>query len=68
MTVAVAAGPSFDAPKPLFQTRVPAVVHANRRNYVATRDGRRFLINTQTTDVGPNPITIVLNWTAGLKK
>jgi Tol biopolymer transport system component/predicted Ser/Thr protein kinase len=62
MAVAVGTGPSFDVPKPLFQTRVPAVVHANRTNYVASRDGRRFLVNTQTADAPPNPITLMLNW------
>ncbi len=32
------------------------------------KDGRRYLVNTQTGDPPPNPITVVLNWTAGLKK
>ncbi len=67
MAVAVGPGPSFGVPKPLFQTRVPAGVSAVRTNYVPTRDGQRFLINTQTSDPPPNPITVVLNWTAGLK-
>ena len=32
-------------------------------------DGRpRFLINTQTSDPSTTPITVVLNWTVGLKK
>ena len=35
---------------------------------VPARDGQRFLVNTQTGDPVPNPITIVLNWTAGLIK
>jgi Tol biopolymer transport system component/predicted Ser/Thr protein kinase len=68
MAVTVGAGPSFEVPKPLFQTRVPAGVTANRMHYVPSRDGRRFLVNTQTGDPAPNPITVVLNWTAGLKK
>jgi len=68
MAVPVGAGPLFDIPKVLFQTRVPAGVHANRTHYVATRDGRRFLINTQSGEPAPNPITIVLNWTAGPKR
>jgi hypothetical protein len=37
-------------------------------HYVPTRDGRRFLVNTQVGEPTPNPITIVLNWTAALKK
>ena len=50
-------------------------VYANMKNVlifsgsnVPARDGQRFLVNTQTGDPAPNPITVVLNWTAGLKK
>jgi Tol biopolymer transport system component/predicted Ser/Thr protein kinase len=68
MAVPVNAGPSFGVPKALFQTRVPEGVEAFRTHYVPTRDGRRFLVNTQTGDPAPNPITVVLNWTAGVKK
>jgi eukaryotic-like serine/threonine-protein kinase len=68
MAVSVGAGPSFDVPKALFQTRVPVGVSSFRTHYVPSRDGRRFLVNSQTSDPPPNPITVVLNWTAGLKK
>jgi serine/threonine protein kinase len=68
MAVAVESGPSFGAPKPLFQARVQPGVTSERMNYVPSRDGRRFLVNTQTGDPPPNPITVVLNWAAGLKK
>jgi Tol biopolymer transport system component len=68
MAVSVGAGPTFAVPKPLFQTRVPAGVEAFRTHYVPTRDGQRFLINTQTGDPSPNPITVVLNWTAALNR
>ena len=68
MAVPVDAGPSFGVPKPLFQTRVLAGVNALRMSYVPSRDGQRFLVNTQTGDPPPNPITVVLNWTTGLKK
>src|SRR5207249_12025640 len=68
MAVSVGPGPKFDVPKPLFQTGVPPGVNALRTNYVPSGDGRRFLINTQTAEPAPNPITVVLNWTAGLKK
>jgi hypothetical protein len=37
-------------------------------HYVPSRDGQRFLVNTQSGDPTPTPITIVLNWTAGLQK
>jgi Tol biopolymer transport system component len=68
MAAAVGAGPSFDVPKPLFQTRVAEDILAQRTHYVPTRDGQRFLVNIQSGDPKPNPITAVLNWTEGLKK
>jgi dipeptidyl aminopeptidase/acylaminoacyl peptidase len=68
MAVPVGAGPSFEVPKALFQTRVSAGVTANRMHYVPSRDGQRFLVNTQIGDASPLPITVVLNWAAGLKK
>ena len=68
MAVAVGAGPSFSIPKPLFQTQVPAGVNALRRSYAPKGDGRRFLVYSQNSDQQPNPITVVLNWTAGLKR
>ena len=68
MAVPVGAGPSFGVPQSLFQTRVPTGVTANRMHYVPSRDGQRFLVNTQSGDESPLPITVVMNWTAGLKK
>jgi Tol biopolymer transport system component len=67
MAVSIGTGPAFGIPKPLFQTRVPVGVTANRTHYVPSRDGHRFLVNT-ATDVVPSQITVVLNWTATLKK
>jgi Tol biopolymer transport system component/predicted Ser/Thr protein kinase len=67
MAVAVGAGPSFGVPKPLFQTRAPTGVSAFHTNYVPSSDGRRFLVNTQI-EQPPTPITVVLNWMAGLEK
>ena len=68
MAVSVGAGPSFAVPKILFQTRAPEGVTSRRTHYVPSRDGQRFLINTQSGDAPPNPITVVLNWQAELKK
>lgn len=68
MAVSVGTGPSFGVPKALFQTRVSEGVSSFRTHYVPSRDGRRFLVNTQASDPPANPITVVLNWTAGLKK
>ena len=55
-------------PVPLFQTRVPpSNFNATWNNYVVAADGQRFLINNVVQDTAA-PITVVLNWTAGLKK
>jgi Tol biopolymer transport system component len=68
MAVPVSAGPSFGVPQPLFQTGVPTGVNANRTHYVPSRDGKRFVVNTESRDPSPTTIKVVLNWTAGLKK
>jgi eukaryotic-like serine/threonine-protein kinase len=59
-------GSSFEvgAVKPLFQTRATGV--ADR--YAVSADGQRFLIDTAPEHAASAPITIVLNWAAGLKK
>jgi len=64
IAVEVNAGQQFDigAPTPLFQTPPGAIVGD------VSADGKRFLL---VTPVGPSasaPFTVVLNWTAGLKK
>jgi Tol biopolymer transport system component len=64
MSVDVNAGQQFDvgAPTPLFQTPPGAIVGD------VSADGKRFLL---VTPVGPSasaPFTVVLNWSAGLKK
>ena len=68
MAVGVGLGPSFGAPTELFPVRVGGDVSLNRTHYVPSGDGRRFLINTPTADAAIVPITVVLNWTAALKK
>jgi hypothetical protein len=68
MAVPVGPGPTFGVPHALFQTKVSPGVHSYRTHYVPSRDGQRFLVNVQTGDPALAPITVVLNWTAGLKK
>ena len=68
MAVSVEPGPMFGVPELLFRTKVLAGVNSQRTGYVPSRDGKRFLINTQIGEPAPNPITVVLNWSAGLKK
>ncbi len=59
-------GASFEigVVKPLFETRATGV----RYQYAVTADGQRFLINTAPEQAQSSaPMTVVLNWTAGLK-
>jgi len=72
MVADVTEGPTFKAsvPRTLFQVPVAQIAH----NAVASQvfgwdvapDGKRFLIGTSTTST--EPVTVVLNWTAELKK
>jgi len=68
MAVGIGPGPSFGKPTELFQASVAAGVSPQRTHYVPRGDGRRFLISTPAGDAGLIPITVVLNWTAALKK
>ncbi len=64
------AGPRFEtgATKTLFETRVPTLGITDVRNsYVVTVDGQRFLINTLVSEGTGMPMTVVLNWTAGIR-
>jgi len=53
----------IDVTRPLFQTNADAL-----HNYDVSADGRRILIVTSTPQKLLSPITVVLNWDAGLKK
>jgi eukaryotic-like serine/threonine-protein kinase len=55
---------------PSFQASVPRDLFATPRaqGSAATRDGQRFLFNLPAAETAPTPMTIVLNWTAGLRK
>ena len=67
MAVMVKPGAIFEAegPRALFETALP--VAELRQTYAVSADGQRFLMNAPL-DAGSPPMTIVLNWTAGLKK
>jgi Tol biopolymer transport system component len=66
MAVEVKAGATFQAgnPQPLFETRVPSPTV----RYAVTRDGQRFLVPASITETGPTPVTVVINWMAGIKR
>ena len=57
---------------PLFETRLmngPNTVAGFRAQYDVTRDGQRFLLNVPVEDAPSSPvITVVVNWSAALKK
>ena len=50
--------------RPLFQTPRIAAGYA----YDVSADGQRFLVNTFEEETTSAPITVVVNWTAELKK
>jgi hypothetical protein len=58
-----ATGSSFEpgVPKLLFERR-------GARDFDVSRDGQRFLIPVLVDEGSPEPITVVLNWTADLKR
>ena len=59
-------GASFEvgAVKPLFDMRAAAGGY----RYDVSADGQRFLVNSLPAQSAAAPITVVLNWTAGLQK
>jgi eukaryotic-like serine/threonine-protein kinase len=67
MAVSVGEDPSFGVPKPLFRMPVAPGIAPYRTHYVPGRDGQRFLVN-MTIDAPPQPITVVVDWTAAIKK
>lgn len=61
-----ARGDTFEvgAGKALFETRPSTPGNV----YDVTRDGQRFLVNTAVQAQSSSPLTLVVNWTADLKK
>jgi hypothetical protein len=71
VAVAVQAdGTAFNAdlPKPLFDSHAASRPTTLFRDYAVTKDGQRFLVAVPTKETEVSPMTVVLNWTAGLKK
>jgi hypothetical protein len=44
-----------------------ATINAGQQ-YAATKDGKRFLVNSRPKQSGTEPITVVLNWPATIQK
>jgi Tol biopolymer transport system component len=58
-------------PKPLFRPQILGGLGGgpfSSWRYGISRDGQRFLINTALEQSASVPITVVTDWTAGLKK
>jgi Tol biopolymer transport system component len=58
----------FDAPKPLFETRMLDLEGGLYHEYDVSPDGQKFLIGTLVGDSKVQPPTVILNWPALLKK
>lgn len=71
MAAPVTTGTNFDVGTPvaLFQaTPRPPILVYDLFVYDVSRDGQRFLINTQVKQPEAAPMSVVLNWTAKLNK
>ena len=71
MAAPVTAGNKFDAGTPvsLFQaTPRQAVSSTDMFVYDVSRDGQRFLINTQVKQAEAQPMSVILNWPAKMNK
>lgn len=64
-TVADAREVSFGGPRRLFRTSIAEGPSAARDSYAAMPDGRSFLIDARG-DASAKPITVMLDWAAGL--
>jgi serine/threonine protein kinase/Tol biopolymer transport system component len=62
-----ATGKSFDYGVPHFLFTMRASVFNSRNSYIPSADGQRFLVN-MLLDTDDEPINVVHNWTAGLKR
>jgi Tol biopolymer transport system component len=63
-------GATFSAgtPHPLFNVEVPEPNPPFPTDYAVTADGQRFLVNTIVDQPTRPALTVILNWTADLKK
>jgi Tol biopolymer transport system component len=58
-------GFEFGTPQALFQTSMPVIPFCK---YDVSADGQRFLVNSVVGEARANPITLIQNWTAEIKK
>jgi hypothetical protein len=71
MAVPVTPGANFDAgaPAALFQANARELVATSELvTYDVTKDGQHFLMNTQVKNEDMQPMSVILNWDADLKR
>jgi eukaryotic-like serine/threonine-protein kinase len=71
MAIPVTAGANFDSGTPVALFQATAWQPVSSRDlfvYDVSRDGQRFLINTQVRQAETAPMSVVLNWTATLNR
>jgi eukaryotic-like serine/threonine-protein kinase len=71
MAVPVSGGANFDAgaPAALFQAHAREFFATSEQvSYDVSKDGQRFLINTQVKNADTHPMSVILNWDADIKK
>ena len=72
MAVSIKTGASVEAgpPQRLFQAGVSSLIGSpyTRNQYVVTADGQRFLINEPAGKASLSAMTVVVGWTAALRK
>jgi len=71
MVVSIDGGSSLSMGRPtaLFQTLMPlSGITDDRNNYVPSKDGQRFLVNTLAESANSQPLVLVLNWAGEIKK
>jgi Tol biopolymer transport system component len=70
MAVPVSAGATFEAgvPKALFQTWLVGFQVGGFNHYAVSADSQRFLMNVPTGEGNKSPITVMVNWLAGIRR
>ena len=70
MAVPIRLGANVEAgvAQPLFDFTLPLDLGTSFFFYQPTADGQRFLVNTAAEQATSAPITVITNWTAGLKR
>ena len=68
MAVDITAGATLDSgtPREMFDTGL--TLSPLQDQYRVTPDGQRFLVLKPVAEATPTPITVVVNWAAGLRK